>query len=142
MRALVAKERQVVLNLLREPRFVDMAPAEVYACLLDQDLYLCAIRTMYRILAKHDEVRERRRQLRRLVYHMSSLDVGFKIPCIPPAPRNRIGELERSQMIHDVVATKFELGDIVGFPDIPHLNRVEEARTGSAGDFRSRLTTS
>jgi len=31
MRALVAKERQVVLDLLREPRFVDLAPAEVYA---------------------------------------------------------------------------------------------------------------
>jgi uncharacterized membrane protein YcjF (UPF0283 family) len=35
MRALVAQERQVVLHLLREPRFVDLAPAEVYACLLD-----------------------------------------------------------------------------------------------------------
>ena len=35
MRALVAKERQV-----REPRFVDLAPAEVYASLLDQGVYL------------------------------------------------------------------------------------------------------
>jgi hypothetical protein len=49
MRALVAKERQVVLDLLREPRFVDLAPAEVYASLLDQGLYLCSIRTMFRI---------------------------------------------------------------------------------------------
>ena len=73
MRALVAQERQVVLNLLREPRFVDLAPAEVYACLLDQGLYLCSIRTMYRILAEHDEVRERRRQLRRPVYQKPEL---------------------------------------------------------------------
>ena len=73
MRALVAQERQVVLNLLREPRFVDLAPAEVYACLLDQGLYLCSIRTMYRILVEHDEVRERRRQLRRPVYQKPEL---------------------------------------------------------------------
>src|SRR5208337_4705117 len=73
MRALVAQERQVVLNLLREPRFVDLAPAEVYACLLDQGVYLCSIRTMYRVLAEHDEVRERRRQLRRPVYQKPEL---------------------------------------------------------------------
>src|SRR5271167_394614 len=73
MRALVAKERQVVLDLLREPRFVDLAPAEVYASLLDQGVYLCSIRTMYRILAEHDEVRERRRQLRRPVYQKPEL---------------------------------------------------------------------
>ena len=73
MRALVAKERQVVLDLLREPRFVDLAPAEVYASLLDQGVYLCSIRTMYRVLAEHDEVRERRRQLRHPVYQKPEL---------------------------------------------------------------------
>jgi len=30
------KERQGVLGLLREPRFVDLAPAEIYATLLDE----------------------------------------------------------------------------------------------------------
>lgn len=60
MRALVAKERQIVLDLLREPWFVDLAPAEVYASLLDQGVYLCSIRTTYRVFAEHDEVRERR----------------------------------------------------------------------------------
>ena len=34
-----------------EPRFVDLAPAEIYACLLDEGVYLCSIRTMYRVLA-------------------------------------------------------------------------------------------
>jgi putative transposase len=33
-----------VLDLLREPRFVDLAPAEIYACLLDEGVYLCSIR--------------------------------------------------------------------------------------------------
>jgi putative transposase len=41
-----------------------MAPREVYASLLDEEMYLCSWRTMYRILAEHDEVRERRNQLR------------------------------------------------------------------------------
>lgn len=67
-RALAADERQGVIELLREPRFVDQAPAEVYASLLDEGRYHCSIRTMYRILHEHDEVRERRRQLRHPVY--------------------------------------------------------------------------
>jgi len=58
---------------VEEPRFVDLAPAEVYASLLDQGVYLCSIRTMYRVLAEHDEVRERRRQLRRPVYQKPEL---------------------------------------------------------------------
>src|SRR5664279_3366563 len=50
-RALAAIERQIVLDLLRAPRFADQAPAEIYACLLDEGIYHCSIRTMYRILA-------------------------------------------------------------------------------------------
>jgi putative transposase len=45
-RALDAAQRQAVLDLLREPRFADLAPAEVYATLLDEGVYLCSIRTM------------------------------------------------------------------------------------------------
>jgi len=39
---------------------VDLAPVEVYATLLDESRYLCSERTMYRILAANQEVRERR----------------------------------------------------------------------------------
>ena len=35
-RALTPEERQTVLDRLREPRFADLAPAEVYATLLDE----------------------------------------------------------------------------------------------------------
>jgi len=63
-RALPAEERQVVLDVLHEPRFVDLSPAEVYATLLDEDRYLCSERTMYRVLDESQEVRERRDQLR------------------------------------------------------------------------------
>ena len=72
-RTLHANERQAVLDILREPRFVDLAPAEIYACLLDEGVYLCSIRTMYRVLHEHDEVRERRRQLRHPVYQKPEL---------------------------------------------------------------------
>ena len=47
----------------RQPqRFVDRSPAEVVATLLDEGQYLCAERTMYRILAANQPVRERRNQ--------------------------------------------------------------------------------
>jgi putative transposase len=60
--------RCAVLVVLHEPRFVDLAPAEVYATLLDEGRHLCSERTMYRLLAAHDEVRERRNQLRHPPY--------------------------------------------------------------------------
>jgi putative transposase len=63
-RALTDAERAAVLAVLHEPRFVDLAPAEVYATLLDEGRYLCSERTMYRVLAVQREVRERRNQLR------------------------------------------------------------------------------
>jgi putative transposase len=66
-------ERQTVLALLRAPRFADQAPAEVYASLLDEGVYLCSVRTMYRVLAAHQEVRERRNQLRHPVYQKPEL---------------------------------------------------------------------
>ena len=48
--------------MLAGPRFVDRAPAEVVATLLDEGHYLCSERTMYRILAADQPVRERRNQ--------------------------------------------------------------------------------
>jgi putative transposase len=63
-RALSAAERAGALAVLHEPRFVDLAPAQVYTRLLDDNRYLCSERTLYRILAANTEVRERRDQLR------------------------------------------------------------------------------
>jgi len=64
-RALTATERAAVLDVLHSERFVDQAPAEVFARLLDDEQrYLCSIRTMYRLLAANQEVRERRNQRR------------------------------------------------------------------------------
>lgn len=63
-RALSEMERRQVKDTLNTPRFVDKAPAEVYATLLDEGRYFCSIRTMYRLLAEDEQVRERRNQLR------------------------------------------------------------------------------
>lgn len=63
-RALGEAEKSTVRQLLNSERFQDLAPREVYATLLDEGQYLCHWRTMYRILEEHDEVRERRNQLR------------------------------------------------------------------------------
>ena len=63
-RALTEGDRQAVLDTLHEPRFVDLAPAQVYATLLDEGRYLGSERTFYRVLAANDEVRERRDHLR------------------------------------------------------------------------------
>ena len=60
--ALSEAERQQVLTVLRSPEFCDLAPAQVWARLLDDGIWLCSISTMYRLLAVAGENRERRRQ--------------------------------------------------------------------------------
>jgi putative transposase len=72
-RALSPTERQAVCALLHADRFVDKAPAQVYATLLDEGTYPCSIRTMYRLLAAAQEVRERRNQVRHPAYQKPEL---------------------------------------------------------------------
>ena len=61
-RALSQAERDAILDVLHSDRFVDMAPAEVWAALLDEGVYLGPISTFYRLLRQAGETRERRRQ--------------------------------------------------------------------------------
>lgn len=67
-RALSEEERKRVLDVLHQKRFVDQAPRQVYARLLDEGKYLCSTSTMYRILRGAGEIRERRNQVRHPVY--------------------------------------------------------------------------
>ena len=68
-RALSDDERAAVLAELHSERFVDSAPAQVWATLLDEGRYLASQRTMYRLLAaEHGGVRERRAQLEHPAY--------------------------------------------------------------------------
>lgn len=66
--ALSEAERRQVRAVLNSERFMDCAPRQVYATLLDEQHYLCHWRTMYRILAAAQEVRERRNQRRQPTY--------------------------------------------------------------------------
>ena len=59
---LTEAERHKVLKVLRSLEYCDLAPAQVWARLLDDGIYLCSISTMYRLLAIAGESRERRRQ--------------------------------------------------------------------------------
>jgi putative transposase len=72
-RSLSSDERQEVLDILHTDRFVDKAPYEIYATLLDEGQYHCSIRTMYRILDENKEIKERRNQLSHPVYHKPEL---------------------------------------------------------------------
>jgi putative transposase len=63
-----AAEQAAVLGERMSPRFVDRAPQQIYAVLLDEGRYLCSVRTMYRLLAAQKAVRERREQRVHPVY--------------------------------------------------------------------------
>lgn len=62
-----------ILEYLRSERFVDRSPAEVFYTLLDEGVHLGSISTFYRLLRKHDEVRERRAQRRHPAYYAPEL---------------------------------------------------------------------
>ena len=55
-------EHAVLLLILNSERFADLAPAAVYAILLDEGRYHGSIRTMYRFLAEQGLSGERRKQ--------------------------------------------------------------------------------
>ena len=63
-RALSADERDRIIEVLDSERFCDLAPAQVWATLLDEGTYLCSVAVMYRLLRARAEVRERRRVAR------------------------------------------------------------------------------
>lgn len=54
-------ERLGNLAVLDQPRFADLPPIQIWATLLDECTYLCSVSTMYRILAEHAQLVERRR---------------------------------------------------------------------------------
>ena len=67
-RALPAADRERILAVLNSDRFGDKPPAQIHAALLDENVYMCSVSTMYRILRKNDLVRERRNILRHPEY--------------------------------------------------------------------------
>jgi putative transposase len=99
-RTLSSEERQAVLATLHSDRFVDQAPATVYATLLDEGRYHCSIRTLYRILDEQAEVKERRNQLRHPVYQKPEL--------LATAP-NQVWSWDITKLLGPVTWTYFHL---------------------------------
>ena len=66
--ALCATERQDIIEILDSERFVDVAPATIYATLLDESRYHGSVRTMYRVLKSAQQTGERRRQRKHPLY--------------------------------------------------------------------------
>jgi len=71
--AFSAEERAAIRAVLNSERFMDRAPRQIYAALLDEGRYLCHWRSMYRILHDFSEVRERRKQRQHPVYQKPEL---------------------------------------------------------------------
>lgn len=59
-RGLTDQEQAQVLEVLNGERFRDTAPGEVHATLLDEGVYFCSERTMYRILGRQGQATLRR----------------------------------------------------------------------------------
>jgi len=72
-RRLSEEEEQMVLDELTSKRFMDESVPEIYTSLLDDGLYLCSQRTMYRVLQRHASTRERRNQRRHPEYSKPEL---------------------------------------------------------------------
>ena len=72
-RALTDSEQERVLETMNSEEFCDRAPRQIWATLLDRGAYLAHWRTMYRILSENNQVKERRRQIRHVVYEKPEL---------------------------------------------------------------------
>jgi putative transposase len=95
-----------VLDLLRSDRFVDCAPAQVWAITLDEGRYLCSISTMYRVLREAGESKERRRVATHpprvrpeLVAHAPNQCWSWDITCLKGPGR---GEYYRLYVVLDI----------------------------------------
>ena len=119
---LTDEEELQVLAVLNSPRFVDKPPKQIYATLLAEGNYLCSISTMYRILGKHAQVKDRRRQAThpprsvpelqatgpRQVYSLgtSGNDTASRsVTKVPLWPHLRDSTSEPRQLLHHQVST-------------------------------------
>ena len=82
-------ERELVRAELCSERFCDLAPAQVYATLLDEGTYLCSSSTMYRILREHGLTKQRRRGHRR---------TGYAVPRVQAMGPNQVWSWDISRL--------------------------------------------
>ena len=61
-RKLRQEEENEILSIVNSERFCDMAPGEIFYRLLDEGLYYCSERTIYRILERNQQNIQRRQK--------------------------------------------------------------------------------
>ncbi len=99
-RALSTAERAVVLGHLHSERFQDRSPTEVYGTLLDENVYCCSVRTLYRLLAAQGETRERRDQL---------IHPGYRKPQLLATAPNQLWSWDITKLLGPAKWTYFYL---------------------------------
>jgi putative transposase len=67
-RKIAPREAEAIVEVLDSERFCDKAPAQIWATLLDEGIYLASVSTFYRLLRERQQVRERRRLARRVAH--------------------------------------------------------------------------
>ena len=59
--SLLLEEKEMILSIMNSEDYYDKSPAYIYYSLLDSGVYLCSIRSMYRILKENNQSKERRK---------------------------------------------------------------------------------
>ncbi len=72
-RALSKQEKEKIVDVLHELRFLDKSPQQIHSILLDEGVVYCSASSMYRILRSLGESRERRNVLRHPKYQKPEL---------------------------------------------------------------------
>lgn len=60
--AMAAEEKQMVLDIMHSEKFVDKTPYQIFNTLIDDGVYHCSVRSMYRLLETQGESGDRRPQ--------------------------------------------------------------------------------
>jgi transposase InsO family protein len=60
--AMTVDEKQTVLGIMHSEKFVDKTPYHIFNTLIDEGVYHCSVRSMYRMLEKQGESSDRRPQ--------------------------------------------------------------------------------
>ena len=104
--ALSDTERGELIEILNSERFVDRAPAAIYATLLDEGRYHGSVRTMYRLLASLEQTGERRRQ---------RVHPAYEKPELLATEPNRVWSWDITKLKGPVKWSVFHLYVILGF---------------------------
>ena len=61
MNKLSTDDHEQVLGVLERDRFSDLAPSQIYGCLLDAGVYMRLVSTFYRVRKEGRQVKKRQR---------------------------------------------------------------------------------